>query len=126
MARTRAEMLTRLNNIAEDAGKTLEQLAQMTDRELLKLPNLGPLVLRLLRELHGTGPRGRGIARKPGAPSHDDTAREVIGRWLAPFGDVFSPGARAAALMTISRVAAELAEAELAKLPDLFEDRGDA
>lgn len=56
------------------------------------------------------------------APSHDDTARAVIAGWIGQFGDLFGPGARAAALLTISRVAAELAEAEQAKLPDLFED----
>ena len=54
-------MLTRLRNIAEDTGKSLEQLAQMTDRELKRerVPRLGPVTLGLLRELYGP------LARKP-------------------------------------------------------------
>jgi hypothetical protein len=51
--------------------------------------------------------------------SHDDIAREVIGKWIGQYGDLFSPGARASALLTVSRIAADMAEEEIAKLPDL-------
>jgi hypothetical protein len=52
-------------------------------------------------------------------PTHDDIARDLIERWLATFADLFGPGVRAAVLLTISRVAAEIAEREEAKIPDL-------
>jgi len=49
---------------------------------------------------------------------HDETARRIIREWLAML-DVFSPGARCAALLTIARVAEELAAEEEAKIRDL-------
>jgi hypothetical protein len=56
------------------------------------------------------------------APSHDDIARDLIERWIAQFADLFGPGVRAAALLTISRVAGEMSEREEAKMPDLWPD----
>lgn len=54
-------------------------------------------------------------------PTHDEIARDVIGKWIGQFGDLFSPGTRAAALLTISRVAGEMANEEEAKIPDLWD-----
>ncbi len=52
----------------------------------------------------------------------DAIARQVIQRWMddqlfAKARELFGPGARAAMLMTISRVAEEMAEGEIAQLP---------
>jgi hypothetical protein len=53
----------------------------------------------------------------------DAIARALIQRWMDDelfakgAADLFGPGARAAALMTISRVAEEMAEGEIAQLP---------
>ena len=55
----------------------------------------------------------------------DATARAVITRWLDQLGELFGPAARAAALLTISRVAAEMAEHEEARIPDLNPEDGD-
>ena len=55
-------------------------------------------------------------------PTHDEIARHVIGKWIGQFGDLIGPGARAAALLTISRVAEELAREEESKIPDLFDE----
>jgi len=55
-------------------------------------------------------------------PTHDEIARDVIGKWIGQFGDLIGPGARAAALLTIARVAEDMAGEEEAKIPDLFDD----
>lgn len=53
----------------------------------------------------------------------DAIARQVIQRWMddqllfAKARELFGPGARAAMLMTISRVAEDIAEGEIAQLP---------
>lgn len=54
-------------------------------------------------------------------PSHDDIARDLIERWIQQFGELFGPGVRACALLTIARVAGEMSEREEAKIPDMFE-----
>lgn len=52
---------------------------------------------------------------------YDETAREIVQRWLDELGPFFGPGTRAAALLTIARVAGEMSEREEAKIPDMFE-----
>lgn len=53
-------------------------------------------------------------------PTHDDIARGLVERWVAELSDLFGPAVRASALLTIARVAGELAEKEEAKIPDLW------
>ena len=49
----------------------------------------------------------------------DAYCRRLIEKWMADgLLHLFTPQARASALMTVSRVAGELAEEEMAKVPD--------
>jgi hypothetical protein len=55
-------------------------------------------------------------------PTHDDIARKLVTDWIDRYAGILTtPGTRAVVLLTISRIATELAEREQAKLPDLFE-----
>jgi hypothetical protein len=49
---------------------------------------------------------------------HDAIARRLLGLWLKEM-EIFSPAARCSALLTLARVAAELADEEEAKIRDL-------
>jgi hypothetical protein len=49
----------------------------------------------------------------------EEVARLVIGQWMKNTRfDLFGPQARAAALFTFARICEEMAEEEIAKLPD--------
>lgn len=43
---------TRLGNVASGEGVTIEELAQRTDEQIMRLPNMGKAMLAALRERH--------------------------------------------------------------------------
>jgi hypothetical protein len=50
---------TRLANVASGEGVTVEELAQRTDEQIIRLPNMGRLMLATLRERYPSPPSRR-------------------------------------------------------------------
>jgi len=72
---------TRLRYVAGSEGLTLEEMAALTDRELMVMPNLGRKAIALLRSTHG-GPRPT-TAKQLGVSDHVfDLACYKVEEWM--------------------------------------------